>query len=268
MNKAALIGVTALVVGGASAMLGYYAGNSPAAVIAAEPELIQADQTAGDEKIEAVVRNYLLKNPEIMLEVQTALETKREEKSRATRAAFITESGSGLFNDAEDAVIGNPQGNVTVVEFFDYNCGYCRRAVGDMQALLKADNNVRFVLKELPILGPDSVKAHIVAQAFKKLVPEKYSDFHVSLMESGQATEETAMALAISLGADEAALRAGMGDPAIGAHFERNNTLAEGLNITGTPSYVIQDEVVPGALGLEVLAQKVANVRQCQKATC
>lgn len=268
MNKAALISLTALVVGGASASAGYLAGRSPVAVIAAEPELVQAEQNAGDEKIEAVVRNYLLKNPEIMLEVQTALETKREEKSRATRAAFITDSGTQIFNDAEDAVIGNPQGNVTVVEFFDYNCGYCRRAVGDMQALLKADTDVRFVLKELPILGPDSVKAHIVAQAFKKLVPEKYSEFHVALMESGQATEDSAIALAVSLGADETTLKAGMGDPAIGAHFERNNKLAEGLNITGTPSYVIQDEVVPGALGLEVLAEKVANVRQCQKATC
>lgn len=268
MNKAVLIGLAALVVGGTSAMLGYFAGNSQVAVIAAEPEPASMEAGTSDEKIEAVVRNYLLKNPEIMIEVQTALESKREENSRATRAAFIVESGSGIFNDAEDAVIGNPQGNVTVVEFFDYNCGYCRRAVGDMQALLKADPNVRFVLKELPILGPDSVKAHIVAQAFKKLAPGKYSEFHLALMESGQATEDTAIALAVSLGADEAALKAGMGDPAIGAHFERNNALAEGLNITGTPSYVIQDEVVPGALGLEVLAEKVANVRQCQKATC
>jgi protein-disulfide isomerase len=268
MNKAATIGMVALVAGIASAGLGYIAGHNPAAVIAAEPELPVLAAEVDDAKIEAVVRNYLLSNPEIMLEVQTALETKREEKSRATRTAFITKSGSGIFKDAEDAVIGNPQGDVTVVEFFDYNCGYCRRAVGDMQALLKADANVRFVLKELPILGPDSVKAHIVAQAFKKLVPEKYNDFHVSLMEAGKATEETAIALAVSLGADETALKAGMGDPAIGAHFERNNMLAEGLNITGTPSYVIQDEVVPGALGLEVLAEKVANVRQCQKATC
>jgi protein-disulfide isomerase len=268
MNKAAIIGLAALVAGGASATLGYLAGNNPAAVISADAGVASPATDASDEKIEAVVRNYLLKNPEIMIEVQTALEAKRDEQNRVARTDFITKSGDGLFNDPEDAVLGNPDGNVTVVEFFDYNCGYCRRAVGDMQALLKADPNVRFVLKELPILGPDSVKAHIVAHAFKKLVPAKYSDFHVALMEAGQATEESAMAIAVSMGADEAALKAGMGDPAIGASFERNNNLAEGLNITGTPSYVIQDEVVPGALGLEVLAQKVANVRQCQKATC
>ena len=203
-----------------------------------------------------------------MHEVKTELETQRDQQSRVARTEFISKSSDNLFNDPEDAVLGNPDGNVTVVEFFDYNCGYCRRAVGDMQALLKTDDNVRFVLKELPILGPDSVKAHIVAHAFKKLVPAKYSEFHVALMAAGQANEESAIALAVSLGADEAALKTGMGDPAIGASFERNNTLAEGLNITGTPSYVIEDEVVPGALGLEVLAEKVANVRQCQKATC
>lgn len=266
MNKAAMIGLAALVAGTASATLGYVAGHNPVVVIAAGPESTAPD--AGDEKIEAVVRNYLLTNPEIMLEVQTALETKRDQQNRVARTEFISKSSDNLFNDPEDAVLGNPDGNVTVVEFFDYNCGYCRRAVGDMQALLKTDDNVRFVLKELPILGPDSVKAHIVAHAFKKLVPAKYSEFHVALMAAGQANEESAMALAVSLGADEAALKTGMGDPAIGASFERNNTLAEGLNITGTPSYVIEDEVVPGALGLEVLAEKVANVRQCQKATC
>ena len=268
MNKAAIIGLAALVAGSASAMLGYLAGNNPVAVISADADVTSPAPDASDEKIEAVVRNYLLNNPEIMIEVQTALETKRDERSRVARTEFISKSGDGLFNDPEDAVLGNPAGNVTVVEFFDYNCGYCRRAVGDMQALLKADTNVRFVLKELPILGPDSVKAHVVAHAFKKLAPEKYGDFHVALMEAGQATEESAVALAVKMGAEEAALRTGMGDPEIGASFERNNSLAEGLNITGTPSYVIQDEVIPGALGLEVLAQKVANVRQCQKATC
>lgn len=268
MKKTVLAAVAVLIAGMGSAALGYVAGQSPAAVISASPDAGMLPAEMDDAHIESVVRNYLLKNPEIMFEVQTALVTKRDEASKAARVAFISDSGSGIFNDAEDAVLGNPNGDVTVVEFFDYNCGYCRRAVGDMQALLKADNNVRFVLKELPILGPDSVKAHIVAHAFKKLAPAKYADYHVALMEAGHATEESAIALAVSMGVDETALRAGMNDPAIGAYFERSNMLASGLNITGTPSYVIHDEVVPGALGLETLATKVANVRECQKATC
>ncbi|MBR7518288.1 thioredoxin domain-containing protein, partial [Mycobacterium tuberculosis] len=83
-----------------------------------------------------------------------------------------------LFNSSLDAVFGNPKGDVTVVEFFDYNCGYCKRALPDMDALLKSDPKLRFVMKEFPILGPDSTKAHIVAKAFKALMPEKYLEFH------------------------------------------------------------------------------------------
>ncbi|MGB8817450.1 MAG: DsbA family protein [Rhizobiaceae bacterium] len=268
MKKIALFAVATLVAGSAAAGLGYVAGQKGSASTAEEPQIVAADPVPDDAQIEKVVRNYLLTNPEIMLEVQTALETKREEQSRVARNDFISKSGDSIFNASQDAIIGNPKGDVTVVEFFDYNCGYCRRALGDMQALVKADPNVRFVLKELPILGPDSVKAHIVAQAFKKLMPEKYAEFHVALLEGGQANEDTATAVAVSLGADEAKLKAGMEAAEIGVLFEQNNALAQGLNVTGTPAYVIKDEVVPGALGLEVLAEKVANVRQCQKATC
>jgi protein-disulfide isomerase len=269
MNKTILFAITAIFAGGVSAGLGYYAGNARAsASIVAEPEVVAAAPMADTAEIEAVVRNYLLKNPEIMIEVQTALQTKQNEQGKLAANKFITEFGKAIFSSTDDAVIGNPNGDVTVVEFFDYNCGYCRRAMGDMQALIKTDPSVRFVLKELPILGPDSVKAHNVAQAFKKMMPEKYGDYHVSLLGSGHADEDSAIALAVSMGADEAKLRSGMEDKQIAAHFEENNKLATGLNITGTPSYVIMDEVVPGALGLEVLTEKVANVRACQKATC
>ena len=269
MIKAGIFAVAALLLGGASIGLGYYAGQtSGSAQIIDEPEVIAAGPSTETTQIEAIVRNYLLKNPEIMIEVQTALETKRNDESRVAQSKVIRESGSAIFNSTDDAVLGNPNGDVTVVEFFDYNCGYCRRALGDMQALVKTDANVRFVLKELPILGPDSVKAHFVAQSFKRMFPEKYGEFHVALLSSGHADEDSAVALGVSLGADEAKLRAGLEHKEVAAMFAKNNELATGLNITGTPSYVIKDEVVPGALGLEVLSEKVANVRQCQKATC
>ena len=269
MNKTVLLTIAALLMGSASLGLGYVAGRAdPQLAVLAAPEIVPAAPAGDTAEIEAIVRNYLLKNPEIMVEVQTALENKRDEQSRIVQSRTIKESGQEIFNSTEDAIIGNPTGDVTVVEFFDYNCGYCRRALGDMQALVKTDPNVRFVLKELPILGPDSVKAHQVAQSFKKLMPEKYAEFHVALLSSGHADEDSSIALALSMGAEEAKLRAGLEDAGIKAHFDKNNALATGLNITGTPSYVIQDEVVPGALGLEVLSQKVANVRSCQKATC
>lgn len=269
MNKAGIFAIAAVLLGAASLGLGYFAGQTTSTVAnVADAQVIAAEPAADTAEIESIVRNYLLKNPEIMIEVQTALETKRNEESRVAQNKVITQSGADIFNSSHDAVLGNPKGDVTVVEFFDYNCGYCRRALDDMQALIKTDPNVRFVLKELPILGPDSVKAHFVAQSFKRLMPEKYAEFHVALLSSGHADEDSAVALGVSLGADEAKLRAGLEHKEVAAMFAKNNELATGLNITGTPSYVIKDEVVPGALGLEVLTEKVANVRQCQKATC
>jgi protein-disulfide isomerase len=270
MNKSVLFGAIAALLGVASIGGGYLAGQAGmrSAMIDTEPTVVAAPLQTNTVEIEGIVRAYLLKNPEIMTEVQTALDIKREAEAKSTQTAFLASAGADLFSNANDAVIGNPKGDVTVVEFFDYNCGYCRRALSDMDALVKSDPNVRFVLKELPILGPDSVKAHIVAQAFRKLVPEKYAEFHRTLLGLGHADEASALATAVGLGANEVDMKAAMDAPEIGKLFDQNNQMAQGLNITGTPSYVIKDTVVPGALGFEVLSQNVANVRKCQSATC
>jgi protein-disulfide isomerase len=270
MNKSGFYGILAALVCVGSLALGYFAGSSRAeAPVAVEPTVITADAQPTDKAaVEAIVHDYLMKNPEIISEVQVALQTKQEAESKLTQTKFIASAGKDIFNSPNDAIIGNPKGDVTVVEFFDYNCGYCRRAINDMNDLVKTDTNVRFVLKELPILGPDSVKAHFIAQSFRRMMPEKYGDYHRALLSSGHADEDSAVALAVSMGADEAKLRAGSKDPAISAIFEENNRLAGGLNITGTPSYVIKDFVVPGAMGLDTLIEKVANVRKCKSATC
>jgi protein-disulfide isomerase len=270
MNKSVLFGALAALVSVTSIGGGYYAGKigMQAALSHSEPMIVEAPVQTDTAEIESIVRNYLLKNPEIISEVQTALEIKRDQDAKATQTAYLEKTGPELFNSKDDAVLGNPKGDITVVEFFDYNCGYCRRALADMDALVQADPNVRFVLKELPILGPDSVKAHIVAQAFRSLMPEKYGEFHRALLNAGHADEASAIAVAMSLGADEAKLKAATASPDIGRVFEQNNQMAQALNITGTPSYVIKDTVVPGALGFEVLSQNVANVRKCQSATC
>ncbi len=270
MNKTSLYGFLATLVCIGSLTLGYYAGGNRAEVsVVPEPIVIAADTQPVDKaEVEAIVRAYLLKNPEIINEVQTALQIKQETESKLTQTTFITSAADDIFNSPNDAIIGNPQGDVTVVEFFDYNCGYCRRAMTDMNELVQTDTNVRFVLKELPILGPDSVQAHFIAQSFRKMMPEKYGAYHRALLSSGHADETSAVALAVSMGADEAKLREGSKDPAISKIFEENNRLAGGLNISGTPSYVIKDYVVPGAMGLDTLMEKVANVRKCQSATC
>jgi protein-disulfide isomerase len=192
------------------------------------------------------------------------LEEKQKEEQRVAQLETIKGAKDMIFNAAYDAVVGNPDGKVTIVEFYDYNCGYCKRALEDMQSLVEQDPDLRFVLKEFPILGPDSQKAHVVSQAFHKLMPEKYGEFHVRLLSAqGRAGEASAMKIALELGADEAKLREAMKDPAITEVFSQTYDLANKLHITGTPSYVVGNEVVFGALGRDVLSEKIAAARAC-----
>ncbi|MEM5473203.1 DsbA family protein [Hoeflea sp. AS60] len=217
----------------------------------------------------AFIREYLLANPEIVEEMRQALEIKKEAESRVMAQAAITNNKAAIFNAPEDIVLGNPAGDVTVVEFYDYNCGFCKRAMSDMTALLEKDPNVRFVLKEFPILGPDSLAAHRVAMSFRALAPEKYGDYHMKLLGGDvRATEEHAVEVAKEFGIDEAALRAGMDDPAIDKSIRQTYELANALGISGTPSFVIGDEAVFGAVGEEVLLGKIANMRQCESTVC
>lgn len=271
MNKAIVFGSVGALVAAGMLAAGFYAARPTGALADQQPQIITAAASDLDRKgIEEVVRDYLLKNPEILVEVQTALEEKQKESQRVASLETIKSSKDLIYKTASDGVIGNPNGKTTIVEFYDYNCGFCKRAITDMQALVKDDADLRFVLKELPILGPDSQKAHVVAQAFKHLMPEKYAEFHMRLLGGEtRATEETAMLVATSLGADEAKLREEMKNPEIQKGFDATYELANKLSITGTPSYVVGDEVVFGALGQEVLRDKIAAARAaCQTAAC
>ncbi|MBN9244536.1 MAG: DsbA family protein [Mesorhizobium sp.] len=267
MKKAVLLGATAAVAALAMLGVGYAAGNKPATQAA--PDIVkvasEADAPAGQldrAAVEAIVRDYLLKNPELLLEVQDALETKQKEEQKLASEGVIKSQKDELFNSAFDGVVGNPKGKVTIVEFYDYNCGFCKRAIEDMQALTKADPDLRFVLKEFPILSPDSHKASIVSMAFHKMMPEKYAEFHTALLGGeGRATEARAIKIALSLGADEATLRKHMQDPDIPAALAKTYDLANKLTITGTPSYVVGNEVIFGALGQEVLAEKIKDAK-------
>lgn len=216
--------------------------------------------------VEKIVRDYLIKNPEILAEMQTALEEKQAAEQEARIKQVITGNQDELLNSSHDAVLGNPNGDVTVVEFFDYNCGYCKRAMPDMEAIIKSDPNVRFVMKEFPILGPDSIKAHMAAQAFKLMMPEKYRELHIALMTTpDRSTEESVIAEAVKLGADEAKLREKMNAPEVTSSFQNAYKLANELNINGTPSYVIGNQLIPGAIGADALKEKIAEVRAQKK---
>jgi len=215
------------------------------------------------------IREYLLENPEILIDMQDALQRKQQQAQQVKAVRAITDNETAIFSSDYDIALGNPDGDVTVVEFFDYNCGYCRRALSDMDAIIASDRNVRFVLKELPILGPDSLAAHKVSAAVRDLAPEKYGDFHRAMLGSdSRATEESAIALAVELGLTEADIRRTMAEKPHDDAVREAYSLANDLGITGTPSYVIARETVFGAVGADDLEAKIANVRSCGKATC
>lgn len=262
MKKTILIGATGLAFSAAMLGFGFYSGQRPMAANAAEVATAAGPAVMDRAAIEQIVREYLIANPEVMVEVQEALEAKQQAAQHASQRDAIASAKDEIFNAAYDGTIGNPNGDTTLVEFFDYNCGYCKRAVGDMDALVASDPNLRVVLKEFPILGPDSQKAHIVSMAFKSVMPEHWGEFQRKLMgASGKAGEASAMQLAVSLGASEADMRKAMANPAILEAFNATYELANRLAITGTPSYVVGNEVVFGALGKAVLAEKVAAAR-------
>jgi protein-disulfide isomerase len=272
MKKAILLGATGAAAAFAMLGFGFLAGKQTAgAIVEPPPAALPAIATAqlDNKAVELIVRDYLLANPELLMEVQVALDAKQKEEQRLANLGVIKDAKDEIFNSSFDGVVGNPAGKVTMVEFYDYNCGYCKRAIDDMRELTKADPDLRFVLKEFPILGPDSQRAHVVSMAFHKLRPEKYGEFHGQLLGGqGRANEASAIRIALSLGADEAELREAMKDPVISETFAKTYDLANKLSITGTPSYIVGNEVVFGALGREVLAEKIATAKACQDATC
>jgi protein-disulfide isomerase len=224
------------------------------------PPVLDAQQK---EAIEALVRDYLLEHPEVLVEAlhaydqqQQALEVQRQ------REALIAEAET-LTNDPDAPVMGNPEGDVTLVEFFDYRCPYCKRMTDIMAQLMDEDPKLRVVMKEFPILSQESVVAAKAALA--ALRQDKYKSFHFALMENGGGfTEDEIMAVAGSVGLDEARLRADMQDPEIEAALRRNHATAEKIGITGTPAFIVGDTLLPGALTLEQLRSVIADARAKQ----
>lgn len=222
-----------------------------------------AQETMDRSQVEKIVREYLLENPEILFDLQEALAAKQQAEVAEAQQRTLVESRDEIYNGPFQIEFGNPNADITVVEFFDYNCGFCQRAMADMQQILEADDNVRFILKELPVLGQQSVEASQVSMAFSLLEPELHGDFHIQLLSTpGVKDAATALAIAASLGVDETKLAAGMENPEIIEAIGQTLQLAEGLGVTGTPSYIVGDKVVFGAVGYEQLKSEMAAVKQ------
>ncbi len=215
------------------------------------------------------IRTYLVENPEVILEAQAALEAKHQAERVAQASEAVAKNHDAIFSSEQDMVLGNPDGDVTIVEFFDYNCGYCKRALSDMEQIIDEDPNIRFVLKEFPILGQDSLDAHRVSNAVRLVAPEKYPDFHRTLLGSnGMATEASALEVATSLGISEADIRKSMEEAPSDNLVREAYQLATNLGITGTPTYVIGNEALFGAVGRQAIEETVANVRACGTGSC
>ena len=213
--------------------------------------------------LQQLVREVLVSNPEILIEAMNALEAKQQAETTKASKAVIVANRKAIFEDGVSYVAGNPQGDVTIVEFFDYRCGYCKQVQPSLMALLKEDGKVRLVLKELPVLGPESVTAARAAvAALEQDNGGKYFDFHNAMMEfRGQITEAEVFRLAGKAGLDAARLKTDMTAPKTEQILRANLALADTLGIQGTPGFIIGDQLVPGAVPLDTLRQLVRDAR-------
>ena len=222
------------------------------------------------KEIEEIVRSYLLRNPEVLQDVMLELE-KRQSAAEAEKAkAAVKGNAALLFNSPRHVAVGNPKGDITLIEFFDYNCGFCKRALTDLLDLMKADPKLRVVLKEFPVLGEGSVDAARVAIAanMQDKGGKKYFDFHQKLLGSrGPVDKARALAVAKEVGFDVARIERDMASDEVRATIAESMKLAEALGLNGTPSYVIGDDVVIGAVGHDALKQKVSWAR-CGQVAC
>lgn len=226
------------------------------------------DATQRDE-IGAIVKEYLLQHPEVIRDAMVELDRKQQAAEADARKESVSKYSDTLLNSSRQVVLGNPKGDVTLVEFFDYNCGYCKRAHADMQKLIDEDSNLRVVLKEFPVLGPGSEEAARVAVIVNQIAPEKYKAFHDELLMSrGEVNGARALAVAADVGLDPAAIKAKLSEPEIAATINESYSLAQALGINGTPSYVVQNDVVIGAVGYDALKSKIKSIRACGSANC
>jgi len=209
------------------------------------------------------VRAYLLEHPEVLIEAMDVLQSREEEAALARDEQIVSSHDDVIFNSPDDWVGGNPDGDITLVEFMDYRCGYCRKAYDEVDKLIKSDGNIRFVVKEFPILGEASMLSAQFAIALRQLHgDEAYGRAHDALMTlRGEPTAETLARLATDLGLEAQPIMDRMNAPEVQAVIQANYALAEKMEITGTPAFVLKDMVMRGYAPLETMQDFVADAR-------
>ena len=214
------------------------------------------------QTLEQIIHDYLIAHPEVVTEALKAADRKAKEAEEAEVRAEIVKHQDELLRDAKSPVGGNPAGDVTIVEFFDYRCPYCKEVEPSLEALLKEDPRIRVVYKEFPILGPESLIASRVSLAALKQSPQKYTRLHAALMNlKGELSPDVIMKTAESVGLDITKIKADMNGHDIEALIKRNYDLADSLKITGTPAFIIGNAMSPGAIDLATFRKMVADAR-------
>jgi protein-disulfide isomerase len=250
----------------AALVLGMTGLTLTAAPVSAQDALTGAQKS----EVEKIIKDYLLKNPAVLRDALINMQKHSEAEEKAKRAEAVTALAPKLHNSKYQVVLGNPKGNIQLVEFFDYNCGYCRRAMGDLEKLMSKNPDLRVVLKEFPVLGAPSREAAIVASALhNQFDGKKYWEFHRRLMSTrGRVGKTQALAAAKASGADMQKLNEDMDSREVYAGLAEVGEIANTLNMTGTPSYVLGPDVVIGAVGYANLQSRIDNIRKCGKSTC
>jgi protein-disulfide isomerase len=229
---------------------------------AAGPSAV-ADEFSPEQKteIEKIIRDYLVRNPSVLMEALQDVEAKMKSEEEGRARSALAQRKGDVFDDPASPILGNPKGDVTLVEFFDYRCPYCKQVNPAIKQLLAEDKQLRIVMKELPILGKDSLYASRAALAAQ--LQGKYAPFHDALMVlKGQLGEDTVLKTAQSVGLDVDKLKADMSRPEIEAQLRKNYDLAKSLEVHGTPAFVIGDTLIPGAVDVATLKQKIAQARK------
>ena len=224
---------------------------------------LSAMTDAEREAFRAEVRAYLLDNPEVLMEAIAVLEDRQAQDQAQADSGLIAANADALFDSAADWVGGNPEGDVTIVEFIDYRCGYCRRAHPEVTELIESDGNIRLIVKEFPILGdPSVVSSRFAVAVLQTGGPEAYKIVHNALIAlRGEPDEATLRDLAVEAGVDADDIFVQMESPEVGAVIAENHALARRLQINGTPSFVLGDQLLRGYLPLEAMRDLVEDVR-------
>ncbi len=215
------------------------------------------------DALHAEIRSYLLANPEVLMEMLQLLDDKKQASAAVTDKQLVADNSAAIFDDGFSFVGGNPKGSVTLVEFLDYQCGYCRKAQPEVTSLISSDGDIRLIVKEMPILGPGSeLAARAAVATMISKGPDAYANLHDRLMRAkGKVTDASLDKALVESGLDPDAIRIAMKDPEVDRRLSETQALAEKLSISGTPTFVLDDRMLRGYVPLDAMRDVVGEVR-------